>query len=221
MPKKIKFPLKLKDNFPVRTLEELRAHFDLDNLLGYFLDGKLLKWLKDRHYDAEANSISSLNKDASELPQALSDAFGISCAETAVDVQRLAKRQQSLARLRQYCSDPHILSKVDFIAFDQEDLERLIDAGHHEIFLFNNAFFIPLEHKNIRFICIDKGYADIRGKIPVDFKANNVSFDNTEFSPASQGRLMTVAAPSTAPSNPQTMSLASALDALRKHKALS
>ena len=200
MAKNIKFPLKLKDDFPARTLDELRAHFDLSKILGYFLDGKLLKWLKDHHYDAEANSICALNKDASELPQALSDAFGISCAETAIDVQRLAKRQQSLARLRQYCSDTNILAKVDCIAFDQEDLERLIADGHHEILLFNNAFFIPLEHKNIRFICIDKGYADIRGKIPVDFKANDVSFDNTEFprfrlakSTADAGALQTVA----------------------------
>ena len=191
MAKKIKFPLKLKNDFPVRTLDELRAHFELSKILGYYLDGKLLTWLKDHHYDAEANAISALNKDASELPQTLCDALGMSCAETtAVDVQRLSKRQQSLALLRQYCSDPNILSKVDCIAFDQEDLERLISEGHHEIFLFNNAFFIPLEHKNIRFICLDKGYADIRGKIPVDFKANDISFSNTEFSSASQRHLV-------------------------------
>lgn len=198
----------------------------LEKLLGYYLDGKLLTWLKDHHYDAETNAISALNKDSSELPKALCDSFDIPCTETnAVDVKRLAKRQQSLALLRQYCSDTNILSKVDIIAFDQADLERLISEGHLEIFIFNNAFFIPLEHKNIRFICIDKGYAEIRGKIPVNFKANNISFSNTEFSPDARGLLLTVKSPQErlltigAASTSQQISLHSALDALIKNNS--
>lgn len=32
MRKNIKFPLKMKDDFPVRTMEELREHFDLTKM---------------------------------------------------------------------------------------------------------------------------------------------------------------------------------------------
>ena len=36
MAKKIRFPLKLAEGAEVRTLEELREHFDLEALLGYY-----------------------------------------------------------------------------------------------------------------------------------------------------------------------------------------
>lgn len=52
--KKIKFPLKLKDDFPARNLEELKQHFELNKVVGYFLDGKLLMWLDTRSCEQEA-----------------------------------------------------------------------------------------------------------------------------------------------------------------------
>lgn len=48
MAKKIKFALTMKDGTKVRTLNELREHFDLERVIGYFLDGRLQKWLEDR-----------------------------------------------------------------------------------------------------------------------------------------------------------------------------
>ena len=54
MAKKIRFPLQMKDGAAVRTLEELREHFDLESVLGYFSDGKLKTWLADRYYDEMA-----------------------------------------------------------------------------------------------------------------------------------------------------------------------
>ena len=56
MAKKIKFALEMKDGAKVRTLEELQEHFDLKTIIGYFLDGKLQKWLEDRYYDGELSS---------------------------------------------------------------------------------------------------------------------------------------------------------------------
>ncbi len=48
---KLKFPLKLKDNVDVHNIDELREHFDLERIIGYFQDGRLLTWLKGRYYD--------------------------------------------------------------------------------------------------------------------------------------------------------------------------
>ena len=45
MAKKIKFALKMQDGAEVRNIEDLREHFDIDTVVGYFLDGRLLTWL--------------------------------------------------------------------------------------------------------------------------------------------------------------------------------
>ena len=44
----VKFPLIMSDGTPVRTIEELREHFDLEAVLGYYSNGRLIKWLEDR-----------------------------------------------------------------------------------------------------------------------------------------------------------------------------
>ena len=53
MAKKIRFPLNMNGT-DVRTIEELREYFDLESVLGYFANGKLVTWLKDRYYDNES-----------------------------------------------------------------------------------------------------------------------------------------------------------------------
>ena len=42
MAKKIRFPLKLAEGAEARTLDELREHFDLQAVLEYYKNGKLL-----------------------------------------------------------------------------------------------------------------------------------------------------------------------------------
>ena len=39
MARKIKFPLKMADGAEVRTLDELKEHFDVESVVGYFSDG--------------------------------------------------------------------------------------------------------------------------------------------------------------------------------------
>ncbi|MBR7085914.1 MAG: hypothetical protein IKI37_12215, partial [Oscillospiraceae bacterium] len=63
MARKIRFSLKLKDGTEARTIEELQAHFDLESVLGYFLDGRLYTWLADRYYDDKAEAVNALSKD--------------------------------------------------------------------------------------------------------------------------------------------------------------
>ena len=46
--KRTKFPLKLKNDVEVRTFDELHEHFDLEKIIGYFQDGRLLTWLNAR-----------------------------------------------------------------------------------------------------------------------------------------------------------------------------
>ena len=53
--RKIKFALELRDGEQARSMEELREHFDMEKIIGYFQDGKLVEWLDDRFY--KKNSI--------------------------------------------------------------------------------------------------------------------------------------------------------------------
>ena len=85
MAKKIRFPLHINGT-DVRTIEELRNNFDLKSVLGYFENGKLVTWLKDRYYDNEAMAVEVLSADDSELNQKLMSIFGISVDEESEEI---------------------------------------------------------------------------------------------------------------------------------------
>ena len=72
--KEIKFPLKLKDDFPARSLDELKCHFDFEKIVEYFVEGKLLNWRKVEAvvkdytgYDFAGVSLSNINLDAQSM----------------------------------------------------------------------------------------------------------------------------------------------------------
>ena len=181
--KKIKFPLKLKDDFPARNLEELKQHFDLDKIVTYFLDGKLLTWLEARYYDIEAKAVRELKKNDEQLPQKLSQIFGIANSEfdEHIDLESVEERNRKLAILRQYTSDPTVLEQVANVAFNQEDLGDLLDDGVQKIYLCNNSFIIPLSVENKTYIGLGKAVAVIRSATEVDFSALNVKFIDVTF----------------------------------------
>ena len=181
MAKKIKFPLKLKDDFQVRTLEELKEHFDLDKIVAYFLDGKLLIWLKARYYEPEIKAVRSLRKNDSELQKKLCQIFGVEYSDYQLDINEVEERNRRLGILRQFTSDPTVLEQVASVAFNQEDLGDLIDDGVQKIFLCNNSFVIPLSIENKTYIGIGKTTAVIRSNTEIDFKSKHIEFINVNF----------------------------------------
>ena len=187
MAKKIKFPLTMKNNFQVRTIEELREHFDLDKAIEYFLDGKLLAWLEARYYEQESIAIRELGKDEAQLHQKLCNILGVEYDKAeigTIDVEAIAERNRKLNELKQYTSDASILEKVDQVAFNQEDLASLIDEGIHNIYLCNNVFSIPLRVENMCYIGIGKSIATILSRTEVDFSERKIEFINIEFDDA-------------------------------------
>ena len=181
MAKKIKFPLKLKDDFPVRTLEELKEYFDLDKIVAYFLDGKLLTWLKDRYYDVEVDAIRNLQKDDPELQQKLAQIFGVEYSNYQLDINEVEERNRRLGILRQFTSDPTVLEQVASVAFNQEDLGDLLDDDVQKIFLCNNSFVIPLSIEDKTYIGIGKSTAIIRSSTEIDFKLKHINFIDIDF----------------------------------------
>lgn len=76
----IKFPLKMR-GVDIRNLDDLRKNFDLNAAVEYFKDGRLLKWLKIRYYDDEAEEIAILDDTAPNFRQKLCAALGVDFTE--------------------------------------------------------------------------------------------------------------------------------------------
>ena len=49
------------DDYPVRTLEGLREHFSIEDMLKYFENGLLLRWLSVRGYDEQYAQVKSID----------------------------------------------------------------------------------------------------------------------------------------------------------------
>ena len=108
--RKIKFALEMKDGEHVRDLEALQEHFDLEKVIGYFQDGKLLEWLRDRFYDDEADAVSELNGEDSDLGMRLCEIFHVESKGIEVESpEAIAWRNERLEQLKQYTTDPEIL----------------------------------------------------------------------------------------------------------------
>ncbi len=61
MAKTIKFNLIL-DDYPVRNLEGLQEHFAIEDMLKYFENGLLLRWLKVREYTKQYDAVNAIEK---------------------------------------------------------------------------------------------------------------------------------------------------------------
>lgn len=181
--KKIKFPLIQKNDFPVRSIEELREHFDLTKIIGYFMDGKLQIWLEQRYYESEATAIKKLNKTDFDLHKKICDILGVEYhkEDFTFDIDVESDRSKRLSELKQYTSDQEILDKIDDVAFNQEELAYLIDKNIHDIYLCNNTFHIPLRVPNKKYVGIGKVICVIKSKREIDFWVKRIEFVNVEF----------------------------------------
>ena len=63
MAKTIKFNLIL-DNYPIRNIESMQEHFSMEDMLKYFDNGLLLRWLDVRGYKKQYEKVSTIDKNA-------------------------------------------------------------------------------------------------------------------------------------------------------------
>lgn len=183
MAKTVRFPLKMKDSIEVRTMGELKENWDMEKIVGYFLDGKLTTWLTSRRYEKEAAQVEALEKDDKALRQNLSAIFGIEYKankSTEEDMETIQAQQEKLNKLRQYTTDKEILDDIDHVAFDQDDLWDILDAGAKKVYLVNNTFEISLEDKEMTYIGVGKAIAKIDSEETVDFEELGIRFENVQ-----------------------------------------
>lgn len=155
MARNIKFPLRLKDGIAVRTIEELREHFDMESVLGYYANGQLVKWLKNYYYDDIAYSVESLDKSGNDFNRQLCQLLGAEYKETDISVDMAQYKLDKLNKISQLTADENIISKLDQIATTQEELDELIRSGVKEIYLASGEFNISDVHTDIKYFSID------------------------------------------------------------------
>lgn len=183
MAKKIRFPLVMTDDTKVTKLEELREHFELETVVEYYKNGKLLTWLQDRYFEDEAEAVAALDDTAPDFQAKLCEIFGVAYSGQVVDLEEVARRQERLARLRAYTDESEYLGHIDQVAFDQEDLADLLDDEKKMIYLCGDKFMIPVSQKGISYIGINAPSAHLSGKLPktlseLDIQFTDVSVDN-------------------------------------------
>ena len=189
MARKVKFPLELKDGYLARSnIEEVRTHFDLEKIIAQFHNGRLKIWLDDHYLPEMAEQVAALDGDAPDLAAELCAILGVEGVATEhVDSSLIQKREEKRQRLSQYTTKPILCDMAEYAAFEQGDLDVLIDEGAREIILCNNAFRIPLLAENRTYYGVGKTVAVIESDTPIDFAARGIQFVDMAFDEAYLG----------------------------------
>ena len=128
MAKTIKFNLIL-DNQPVRTIDELRENFSIEDMLKYFKNGFLLRWLKVRGYE-EYQAVATIDSSShnKDIVLALIDIFNIPDVDIA-DVEEVASMieyQEQTTKLNEIYAEN---------AFDKKQIIEDYHAGYDNLIL--------------------------------------------------------------------------------------
>lgn len=182
MAKKIRFPLGMKDGIEVRSIEELRDNFSLEQVLSYLSNGKLETWLRDRYLNEIADAVSELDQEDDELGKKICNIFEVEYVdEDEVDIELLKERQRRTELLQNFTDEEKFFEFVDKIAFEQDDIYDLLDEGEVVIYLCGDSFSIPLSEKGINYIGVNNPIVVISSKDKVDFEGKGILFENVRF----------------------------------------
>ena len=183
MARKIRFPLKMKNEAEVRTLEELQQNFDLESVLGYFADGKLVTWLADRYYEQQAEAVEELSPDMADLNARLCEILGVEyqSEEDETDLELIQRRNEKRKILNSITDDKHILDNVDFVAMDQDELFDILDEDPKTVYLYGESFSIPFGKTNVKYIGIGNPRVVLeKGKDANDYSSAQIHFENVQ-----------------------------------------
>lgn len=176
MAKKIRFPLRMAEGTEVKTIEELREHFDLQSVLEHYKSGKLLTWLEARYLEGEAEAVRELDEAAPGFQRRLCEVFQVEYAGDEVDLDAVNLRQERLKKLRAVTDEAEYIDNIDRVAFDQEELADLLDEGETTIYLCGEKFTIPASQKGITYVGIQNPAVHISGKLSETLNELGITF---------------------------------------------
>lgn len=151
MAKTIKFNLTMDDH-PVRTIEGLQEHFSIEDILSYYENGLLARWLKVRGYDKQLVLVEDLD---SSLPRielikqliGIFDVKDIDNASIEEDCAILSYAEQREMRYKKY---KEIASRTNKIIYDyHEGYTQLIDRiiEHKDSMALIKADIVEMERE--------------------------------------------------------------------------
>lgn len=183
MKRHIKFPLFMKNDVPIRTLEELRDNFDIESLLVNYANGKLAIWLRDRYYDDLSEEVAKLNRSSKDFTQKLCELLGIDPKKVVVpknnvDLNKLSKIYERKKRISQYTSDKTIIENENIVAFDQNELDSLIEKNAKKVYLIGKEYNLPLIGSDLEIIGVDNSTVYITDKIRFALQERKVNVKN-------------------------------------------
>lgn len=184
----VKFPLEMKDGVQVRNIAELKENFDVEKVVGYFLDGKLKKWLDARWYEDESEAISNLNQSDPLLARHLCEIFGVAYVENKINIEEIDAKNARISKLKQFTDDLEILTNIDCVAFNQEELAELYEQGKETIYLCEGKFKIPQSKMKLKYKIIGDAIVEGLTKdfiFPYDLayikKGNIIEFGESDY----------------------------------------
>lgn len=192
----VKIPLKMSDGTPVRTIEELREHFNLADVLGYYSNGRLIKWLTDWYYDEEAKKVKALDSTSGDFQKNLCGIFGVDYSKKEVirvDLNDVAKKNKRLELLRECTADDKILASVDSVVFNQKELEVFLQRylGEEIIYLCGEQFSVPMNGCSRKYIGVNNPTVDfVRKYVPDGVDFQDLIFDISGYMDEGHDRFM-------------------------------
>ena len=182
MAKKVRFPLEMDGGIEVRDMESLRKNFSLQRVTDYFINGKLVVWLRDRYADNIADEIEKLKLDDKEYARKLCEILDVSYDEVLPsDFDKLEERNKKIEKLKKYSSKLEFLNNIDRVAFNQDELYDLLDENETDIYLCGGKFSIPLSKKGIKYVGVNNPIVIIDSKIEIDWKKEGIELVNVTY----------------------------------------
>jgi len=178
MAKAVNFPLKIS-GAEVRTIEQLREHFNLAEVLEYYANGKLQKWLASYCDDTVTEKVGALDKSAPDFKKQLCEILGADYSESeaeSADLESISEKNKRRDRLRAYTADDVILNAAERVAFTQEELVVLVEKGADTVYLCGESFVIS--RSGIKYIGVNKP----RIEFEEDFSGEGAEFENVDSS---------------------------------------
>lgn len=159
MAKTIKFNLIL-DECPVRNLEGLQEHFSIEDLLKYYKNGLLLRWLRVRGYKKQYDAVKMI-KEESDITDVITELIKI--FEMEVDCRNI---EQELKILRYQEREKELLTEYKKNGFEKKQIIDDYHSGYLELIgdMIENkenmallkAHSIQLEKEYINLFIIDR-----------------------------------------------------------------
>jgi hypothetical protein len=180
----IKFPLVMKDEVHVRTLEELKDKFDLMSIIQYFLDGRLKTWLEQRYYKKELEALVrlSLTDNKQNIPKRISEIFGQEY-HNDFDFEKYLIDRDRRDKILKHINSEEVLANInlDLVAFNQQDLDLILSTitqQHNKVFLIGKEFSVSEHPCNIHYVGLNKPIVKLICDERFDAKKNNIDFSN-------------------------------------------